>query len=184
MHKTRKAVSSILLAAVSLLWLSPIYIILTNSFKSREEMYSNAIALPKGGGMWWDAEKKVFRLWYEAGWLNAIAYATSSNGVDFVRPNIHDGTNQVYPADERPDSWEVVPDYAAADPYSRWCLFLSGPGGDEPATLLDSKDGVWFGNRVLTGKCGDRSNFFYNPFRGKWNNCCCRFDKIIQWHLD
>ena len=23
----------------------------------------NAIALPKGGGMWWDAERKVFRLW-------------------------------------------------------------------------------------------------------------------------
>ena len=47
MHKTRKAVSSVMLAICSLVWLFPIYIILTNSFKSREEMYSNAIALPK-----------------------------------------------------------------------------------------------------------------------------------------
>lgn len=47
MHKTRKAISSVLLAVCSLVWLFPIYIILTNSFKSREEMYSNAIALPK-----------------------------------------------------------------------------------------------------------------------------------------
>ena len=128
----------------------------------------NATARPNGGGLWWDPHLGQFRLWYEAGWLNAIAYATSSNGVDFVRPNIHDGTNQIYPADERPDSWEVVPDYAAADPYSRWCLFLSGPGGDEPSMLMVSRDGKSFYDRVLTGRCGDRSNFFYNPFRGKW----------------
>lgn len=47
MHKTRKIISSLLLAVGSLMWLFPIYIILTNSFKSREEMYSNALALPK-----------------------------------------------------------------------------------------------------------------------------------------
>ena len=47
MHKTRKAISSVLLVIVSLVWLSPIYIILTNSFKSRAEMYANPIALPK-----------------------------------------------------------------------------------------------------------------------------------------
>ncbi len=47
MHKTRKTISSVLLVIASLVWLFPIYIILTNSFKSREEMYANAIALPK-----------------------------------------------------------------------------------------------------------------------------------------
>lgn len=47
MHKTRKGVSSVLLVLVSLIWLAPIYIILTNSFKSRDEMYANALALPK-----------------------------------------------------------------------------------------------------------------------------------------
>lgn len=47
MHKTRKLISSFFLMVVSLLWISPIYIILTNSFKSRDEMYSNALALPK-----------------------------------------------------------------------------------------------------------------------------------------
>lgn len=47
MHKTRKAISSFFLVVLSLIWLSPIYIILTNSFKSRDEMYANAIALPK-----------------------------------------------------------------------------------------------------------------------------------------
>ncbi len=47
MHKTRKAISTFFLAVLSLIWLSPIYIILTNSFKSRDEMYANALALPK-----------------------------------------------------------------------------------------------------------------------------------------
>lgn len=47
MRKTRKAISSVLLVLASLAWLFPVYIILTNSFKSREEMYSNALALPK-----------------------------------------------------------------------------------------------------------------------------------------
>ena len=47
MKKVQKGISSALLIAVSLVWLFPIYIILTNSFKSREEMYANALALPK-----------------------------------------------------------------------------------------------------------------------------------------
>jgi len=47
MRKTRKGISTALLAVCSLLWLSPIYIILANSFKSRAEMYSNPIALPE-----------------------------------------------------------------------------------------------------------------------------------------
>lgn len=47
MRKTRKMISSVLLVLASLAWLFPVYIILTNSFKSREEMYSNAISLPE-----------------------------------------------------------------------------------------------------------------------------------------
>ena len=46
MNKFKKGLSSALLILVSLAWMFPIYIILTNSFKSREEMYSNALALP------------------------------------------------------------------------------------------------------------------------------------------
>jgi len=41
----------------------------------------NAIALPKGGGMWWDAEQRLFRLWYEAGWCREICTAVSKDGL-------------------------------------------------------------------------------------------------------
>lgn len=47
MRKVKKVFSSVMLIIVSLMWLAPIYIIFTNSFKSRDEMYANALALPK-----------------------------------------------------------------------------------------------------------------------------------------
>lgn len=47
MRRTSRAISSILLALLALLFLSPIYIMLVNSFKTRAELYNNALALPK-----------------------------------------------------------------------------------------------------------------------------------------
>lgn len=130
----------------------------------------NATARPVGGGLWWDPHRKAFRYWYEAGFLRTVAYAETTNGVDFVRPDLWDGTNQVLPSDLRPDSWEVLPDFSRADPYSRWIMYLRGPGGVLPGYLLDSKDGLRWeeGGRRLTGPSGDRSNLYYDPFRRKW----------------
>ncbi len=30
-------------------------------------------ATPKDGGVWWDPQRKVFRMWYEAGWCGRLA---------------------------------------------------------------------------------------------------------------
>ncbi len=130
----------------------------------------NACALPKGGGIWWDPEDRLFKLWYEAGWINTICYATSSNGVDWVRPvlNVHGENNQVLPPDLLPDSWSVVPDFDHPDRSQRWKMFLRGPGMDLPGYVLTSPDGIHWDNRRLTGKSLDRSSLFYNPFRQKW----------------
>ena len=46
MKKAKSALSSVLLVCLSLIWLSPIYIILVNSFKSRDEMYVNPLGMP------------------------------------------------------------------------------------------------------------------------------------------
>ena len=61
MKKFKKGLSSALLILVSLAWMFPIYIILTNSFKSREEMYSNALALPSNFSLHYylDAMKRM-----------------------------------------------------------------------------------------------------------------------------
>lgn len=47
MKKAARALGGILLLAFSALWLSPLYIILVNSFKSRSELYENVLALPQ-----------------------------------------------------------------------------------------------------------------------------------------
>ncbi|KIL38056.1 sugar ABC transporter permease [Gordoniibacillus kamchatkensis] len=46
MKKTSRLLSEVLLVALALAFLSPIYIMVVNSFKSRAELYENALALP------------------------------------------------------------------------------------------------------------------------------------------
>jgi len=127
-------------------------------------------AVVKGGGLWWDPAGQIFKLWYEAGWLTTIAYATSRDGLHWERPSldVKPGTNQAFPPDLWYDSGNVVPDWDAKDPQQRYKFFFRKPGGNIPGMSLTSPDGIHWTNRVQTGVCGDRSTLFYNPFRKKW----------------
>ena len=127
-------------------------------------------AAPKDGGIWWDPEQRQFRMWYEAGWLHRVAYATSSDGLTWQRLTlrINEGTNQVLPTEVRPDSWNVVPDPDATDPAQRWKMLLRRPGGQDHAQALTSSDGLRWSEPQIAGMCGDRTSMFYNPFRKVW----------------
>lgn len=131
-----------------------------------------SMAGPKSGGMWWDSTEKVFKLWYEAGWLNTICYAESEDGLYWRRPNldIRPGTNQVLPEGVQPDSWSVIKDYWCRDPQQRYKLFMREPGGgnDKGALCYVSPDGIHWSKPVVSGPSGDRSTAFFNPFRRKW----------------
>ncbi len=130
----------------------------------------NDVACPKSGGVWWDSELGRFRMWYEAGWINTIGYATSTDGLHWERPelDLEPGTNRVLPATIRPDSWSVVPDPYTADPAQRWKIYLRPPGGTMPGLSFVSADGIHWGEPVASGPTGDRSTMFYNPFRRRW----------------
>jgi raffinose/stachyose/melibiose transport system permease protein len=56
MRKASKFIFEALLLALALFFLSPIYIVLVNSFKSRAELYQNALALPSSLGFGYYAE--------------------------------------------------------------------------------------------------------------------------------
>lgn len=129
-----------------------------------------AAAVPKSGGVWWDPEAGHFKMWYEAGWLNTIALATSKDGVHWERPefDVRPGTNQVLPQDMTPDSWTVVPNWDGNNPEEKYTLFICAPGPDQPGTSLVSPDGIHWNQRTEAGVTGDRSTHFYNPFRKKW----------------
>ena len=122
-----------------------------------------------GGGVWWDPRRRVFRMWYESGWMNALCYAESADGLDWKRPelDIVKGTNKLFVHD-RLDSWSVYPDYAAADPYANWKLLISPPGSPRANLLYASSDGVHWKSLGVSGESDDRTTMFYNPFRGKW----------------
>lgn len=130
------------------------------------------LAGPKSGGVWWDPADHIFKMWYEAGWLGASAYATSVDGINWERPTLDvvPGTNQILP-ELRPDSSTVFLDHETTNPNQRFKMFLRPPDESTRATpgyALVSADGVHWSTPQPTGFSGDRSTIFYNPFRKKW----------------
>ena len=129
------------------------------------------LACPKDGGVWWDPQDKFFKMWYEAGWLNSMAYATSKDGINWIRPDldIGVGTNRIVPG-LRPDSTTVFLDHETKNKNERFKMFLRSPGlfKNSHAACLVSGDGIHWSKPVWAGYCGDRSTMFYNPFRKKW----------------
>ncbi|MCK9410985.1 MAG: hypothetical protein M0Q53_01710 [Prolixibacteraceae bacterium] len=129
-----------------------------------------AVAGPKSGGLWWNPEKRIFELWYEADWCSSIAYATSKDGLKWERPNLplQEGTNKVLPSKYKVDSWTVVRDYRSTEPSQNFKMFVRRPGALDRARAFMSEDGISWGNSEKYGLCGDRSTMFFNPFRNKW----------------
>ena len=125
-------------------------------------------ACPKGGGVWFDKKYGKYRMWYEAGWLNRLAYAESDDGIHWVRPtlDIKPGTNVVVDGRDS-DSNTVFIDEDAPES-ERYKLFFRGAGQGRPAYVGKSADGIHWNELTETSVVGDRSTAFYNPFRKKW----------------
>ena len=139
----------------------------------------NTVTLPKGGGMWWDAAEGVFKLWYEVGWCGVIHYATSVDGITWTRPAIDPatGSNKVSPPGRTVDSWSVVKDPHCTDPAALYKLYVQPGGQNTPGYASVSPDGIRWTPWKETGKSGDRSTMFYNPFTRKWV-----FSLRSAWH--
>lgn len=145
------------------------------------ERAQSPVACPKSGGVWYDEDEKLFKMWYEAGWLRQMAYAVSEDGIHWTRPDLDgQGSNLILPYDGyeesrffgglhylRPDSTTVFIDYKAPR-NEKYKLFMRNPGGESPGIAAVSGDGIHFEKFTLTGEVFDRSTIFYNPFRNKW----------------
>ena len=138
----------------------------------RPERLMNAAAVPKDGGVWWDPQDQLFKMWYEAGWIGTLAYATSRDGLNWERPELDvvPGSNHIVPPPPAvvPDSGSVVPAWDSADPAVKWTMYVQPPGGRKAGDVFTSPDGIHWTHRSKTGDTGDRSTHFYNPFRKKW----------------
>lgn len=149
------------------------------------EREGSPLACPKSGGVWYDEEERIFKMWYEGSWLRHMCYATSNDGIHWDRPKLdavkdtniilHYGVGEddeviPFPNDPnylRPDSTTVWIDRDAPQA-ERYKLFMRNPGAYYPGIIGVSHDGIHFTNLQYTGIVGDRSTMFYDQFRKKW----------------
>ena len=147
------------------------------------ETDTNSMACPFSGGVWYDEDEEIFKMWYGASWHKNLAYAISKDGINWERPNlgIVGDTNIILPYEDynpdfiydrgakylRPDSTSVWIDYNAPKE-ERYKLFLRNPGAKHNGIIGTSSDGINFENLKMTGIVQDRTTIFYNPFRNKW----------------
>ncbi|MFC0772402.1 hypothetical protein [Terrimonas alba] len=146
-------------------------------FKPETEIELNGgnipVAAPFNDGIWYDHKDKLYKMWYHAGWFSGTAYATSIDGVRWIRPelDIVPGTNLVLKIRDgyRRDGATIWMDEEAVDSRSRYKMFLYNRyRGGEGGELYESWDGIHWNFLRTTSALGDNSSFFYNPFRKKW----------------
>ncbi len=124
-------------------------------------------------GVWYDPAAGFFKMWYMGGYCRSTCYATSKDGIHWDKPSLDvvPGTNVVL--EKSRDSNTVWLDLKESNPARRYKMFIvtqrrDAKGGVDMA-LYYSPDGMHWGEPVAANWAGgDRSTFFYNPFRNKW----------------
>ena len=141
-------------------------------------------AAPFSGGAWYDPEDELFKMWYTAGWLASMCYATSKDGIHWEKPNldVREGTNvvlhPVHGDQQYFDTNTVWLDHDAAAPNERFKYFATEMIGEskEYKGKIDwnlvyrtSPDGIHWSEPIAEQEIGgDRTTAFYNPFRKMW----------------
>ena len=126
-------------------------------------------AMPFSDGVWFDPQDNIFKMWYMAGYGEATAYATSEDGVRWLKPKLDvvPGTNIVHTWNR--DSNTVVLDLYEQDKQKRFKLFQRHRSPKEGFGIHFSPDGIHWSDVVKwTGPQHDRTTVFFNPFRNVW----------------
>ena len=125
----------------------------------------NPAAMVFSDGVFFDPKDRLFKMWYMGGYSSSTCLAVSHDGVTWEKPvrDVRKGTNVVYW--HQRDSSTVWLDQFAANSARRFKMAF---WHDHELWLAESPDGVHWTNIGRTGRSGDRSTFFYNPFRRVW----------------
>lgn len=125
----------------------------------------NPSAMVYSDGVFFDPKDRTFKLWYMAGYGSSTCLALSRDGITWEKPvfDVRKGTNIVHRHPR--DSNTVWLDQFATDPRQR---FKMAYWHDHALLLAVSPDGIHWTEIGETGRSGDRSTFFFNPFRRMW----------------
>lgn len=136
-----------------------------DEYAERTKTRSNPAAMPFSDGVFYDPDDRLFKMWYMGGYSQNTCYATSTDGISWNKPSLDvvAGTNIV--AKGPRDSSTVWMDLDASDRSRRYKM---ARWYDHYMELLSSADGIHWHAMGRTGLTGDRTTFFYNPFRRVW----------------
>lgn len=123
------------------------------------------------GGVFYDPEVKLFKMWYTADWRGGLAMATSRDAQTWDRPALGlAGGNLILARNSEFVGGDnaVYFDAAAKNPDER-VKFMADHSGKRKSHFLSTiaPDGRVLGE-VAVGRAGDYCSFFFNPFRNVW----------------
>ena len=135
-----------------------------DEYAERTKTRSNPTAMVFSDGVFFDPADRLFKMWYMGGYSQNVCYAVSHDGFNWDKPDLDvvPGTNIALSSGR--DSSTVWLDLSARDD-ARFKMAISR---DFALTLYRSRDGIHWTESGRTGRAGDRSTFFYNPFRNVW----------------
>ncbi len=141
-------------------------------FHSEKQWEVANTATPVGGGVFYDMEDKLFKMWYAAGFCNRLAYATSKDGISWDRTETNfEGNNLILRDSVLIASSTVWIDYHC-DRSEKYKLMIRMADRcvepDQAGSIYTSGDGIHWNYVGRTSYMGDRSTFFYNELTGKW----------------
>lgn len=138
-----------------------------DEYADRTHEPPRSTAMPFSDGVWFDPADRLFKLWYMAGYGRATCYAESDNGLDWRRPplDVVPGTNIVL--NEVRDSSTIWLDHDEPHPRMRYKLMMYAQSGRYLRRYV-SPNGIHWTPAGFGGPSGDRTTFFYNPFRKVW----------------
>ena len=136
-----------------------------DEYADRTNTLPNPTAMPFSDGVFFDPKDRLFKMWYMGGYNMSTCLAISEDGRAWTKPvlDVIEGTNIVDLTHR--DSSTVWLDQFEGDPGRRYKLSY---WHDHRLELKVSPDGIHWKDIGITGRTGDRSTFFFNPFRRKW----------------
>jgi hypothetical protein len=135
-----------------------------DSYADRTNTHANPAAMPFSDGVFFDPKDRVFKMWYMGGYNESTCYATSTDGIHWNRPALDSKGTNIVIAGHR-DSSTAWMDLNETDPSRRYKL---ASWHDHYLEQFVSPDGIHWSKTGNSGHTGDRTTFFYNPFRGQW----------------
>jgi hypothetical protein len=136
-----------------------------DEYAERTKTRSNPAAMVFSDGVFFDPRDRLFKMWYMGGYSQNTCYAVSHDGITWEKPTLDvvPGTNIVM-AQHR-DSSTIWLDLGERDPARRYKMTF---WHDNYLLLYVAPDGVHWTPVGRSGPAGDRTTFFYNPFRRMW----------------